>query len=450
MANDAIESLLEEKIGLDTAAIGRRVIELAVEHRMRQRQVTIPAAYAEILAESGDELRHLIELVVVPETWFFRNRKVFDYLVRFVAKEWLPENTKRPLKVLSVPCSTGEEPYSIAMALLDGGFPKDRFEILGVDISESALKRAKAGVYGQASFRGEDLMYRDRYFQPVDGGYQLLTHVKENVRFRPGNVMESRFSRNPPYDVIFCRNLMIYMSPAARERTLETMSRLLAEKGVFFCGHAERQTAVEWGFEAIDESGVFACRKKCHEHMENKMAGTRETINFHPPSEDKKQQVHERPRKTRASLPLKGEMNAARPGVEPDPAAPLLETMTIETPVDPFAKARSLADRGRLSEALMACEVFLNENPVHAEAHFLMGLIHEALDDDEKAEAFFNRAIYLNPDHAEALNHMAFIKQKRGNRGGAERLRQRAQRISMRGTDSGLTEKKLSGIRNGK
>jgi chemotaxis protein methyltransferase WspC len=94
-----------------------------------------------------------------------------------------------------------------------------------------------------------------------------------------------------------------------------------------------------------------------------------------------------------------------------------------------FLKARAMADQGQLSEALELCGAFLDENPVHGDAHFLMGLIHEALHDVEMAEAFFNRAIYLNPEHAEALKHMAFIELQRGNNDGAQRLRQRAQRI---------------------
>ncbi|MBT3260556.1 MAG: tetratricopeptide repeat protein [Deltaproteobacteria bacterium] len=92
-----------------------------------------------------------------------------------------------------------------------------------------------------------------------------------------------------------------------------------------------------------------------------------------------------------------------------------------------------MADQGQLPKALELCAVFLGENPVHVEAHFLMGLIHEALQNENKAEAFYNRAIYLNPEHVEALNHMAFIELQRGNNNSAERLRQRARDIS-RGT----------------
>ena len=108
---------------------------------------------------------------------------------------------------------------------------------------------------------------------------------------------------------------------------------------------------------------------------------------------------------------------------------PDISTPKPDTAVNLFLEAREMADQGRLPEALEFCEVFLGENPVHVDAHFLMGLIHEALHNENKAEAFFNRAIYLDPEHVEALNHMAFIELQRGNHNSAERLRQRAQRI---------------------
>ncbi len=417
-----IESLLEEKIGLDTAAIGRKVIEKAIRRRMDQCGLTSMEVYAKTLADSNDEWKNLIEMVVVPETWFFRNRKVFNYLVRFVKDSWLPENPERMLKVLSIPCSTGEEPYSVVMAFMDAGIKKDRFQISGMDISEEALKKAKLGVYGKGSFRGKDLTFRDRHFQPKSDGYQLLGHVSEKVQFKAGNVMENRFATGAPYDVIFCRNLMIYMSPEARNQTLETMSRLLAETGIFFCGHAERQTAIDWGFEAVNEAGVFACRKRCREsrRKDRSVDATRAQL---------KRQVREKKIKPIRKPLTPVDVPPGKSTEQQHRSKPDMSTPKPDTAVNLFLEAREMADQGQLPEALELCEVFLGDNPVHVEAHFLMGLIHEALDNGNKAEAFFNRAIYLNPEHVEALNHMAFIELQRGNKISAERLRQRAQKI---------------------
>ena len=421
-----IESLLEEKIGLDTVAIGRKVIEKAIRWRMDQRRLTSFEVYAKTLVDSSDEWKNLIEMVVVPETWFFRNRKVFNYLVRFVKDSWLPENSGRMLKVLSIPCSTGEEPYSVAMAFMDAGIKKERFQITGMDISEEALKKARLGVYGKGSFRGKDLTFRDRYFQPKNNGYQLLGHVSDKVQFKAGNVMENRFATGAPYDVIFCRNLMIYMSSEARNQTLETMSRLLAETGIFFCGHAERQTAIDWGFEAVNETGVFACRKRCRESRRKSPSVDAAKVRF-------KRQVQKKKIKPIRKALMPVDAPSGKSTEQQNRSKPDMSTPKPDTAVNLFLEAREMADQGQLPEALELCEVFLGENPVHVEAHFLMGLIHEALHDANKAEAFFNRAIYLNPEHVEALNHMAFIELHRGNNNSAERLRQRARGIS-RGT----------------
>jgi chemotaxis protein methyltransferase WspC len=423
MKQNIIESLLEEKIGLDSAAIGKKVIENAVRQRMDRCCLTSLDAYVETLSKANGEWKNLIEMVVVPETWFFRNRKVFNYLVRFVKDFWLPENRGRMLRVLSIPCSTGEEPYSIAMAFMDAGIHKDRFHIDGIDISEEALIRARLGEYGLGSFRGKELEFRDRYFQPKNHGYQLLDHVREKVRFKAGNVLKNRFGTGAPFDVIFCRNLMIYMSSEARNRILETMSRLLAETGIFFCGHAERQTAIDWGFEAVHETGVFACRKRCRQFNGKSPSVSAKKAPFKRPLQEKKIKPIQK-----SVMPV--DFPSGKSSEQQNRSEPAAGAETSREEVNIFLEAREMADQGQLPKALELCRLFLDENPVHAEAHFLMGLIYEALHNDDKAEGFFNKAIYLNPEHVEALNHLAFIESRRGNENGAERLRQRAQRIS--------------------
>lgn len=420
MKPKTIESLLEEKIGLDTAAIGKKVIENAVRQRMDRCCLTSLEAYAETLLDPNGEWKNLLEMVVVPETWFFRNRKVFNYLVRFVKGSWLPENRGRVLRVLSVPCSTGEEPYSIAMAFMDAGVNKDRFQIDGIDISEEALSKARFGEYGPGSFRGKDLEFRDLHFQPKNHGYQLLEHVKGDVRFKAGNVLENRFAAGAPFDVIFCRNLMIYMSPKARNRTLETISRLLTETGIFFCGHAERQTAIDWGFEAVPEPGVFACRKRCRESNGKSPSVAAKKTLFKQPLQEKKIKPVQKP-----VMPV--DFPSGKPFEQQSRSRPEAGAPTSREEVNLFLEAQEMADQGQLPKALELCRLFLDENPVHAEAHFLMGLIHEALHNNDKAEALFNKAIYLKPEYVEALNHLAFIESQRGNENTAERLRQRAQ-----------------------
>lgn len=429
MNPNRIETLLEQRIGLDSEALGRKVVEKAVRRQMDRRGYNHLSDYVECLKKSEEAWNNLIESIVVPETWFFRNRKVFEFLVRFARHIRVPDRHGKGLRILSVPCSTGEEPFSIAMALLDAGFSKDRFHIDGVDISEDALSKARRGFYGTASFRGTDLAFRERYFEPQkDNVFEIIPRVKEKVHFKPGNVMEKRFSPGKSYDIIFCRNLLIYMTPEARDQTFHTMSRLLVEEGVLFCGHAERQAAVEWGFEPIDESGVFACRKKCQKSRNKEPRRVPETPAFDVNAAEIKHRQILKPEVLNSPQP--------KPSHTPKPSGK--ESLPkISDNANLFERARNMADHGELMTALELCEAFLADHPVHVEGHFLLGLIHEALRDEEKAEKSFNRAIYLNPDHLEALNHLAFIESGRGNERNARLLRQRARKSAEFGVHNG-------------
>ena len=152
MSLAAIENLLKETMGMDAASVSPSVIRRAVEERQAAQRLPDPAAYLALLQQSDTELQELIEAVVVPETWFFRDREAFAALAR-LALEWRQQHAQGVMRLLSLPCSTGEEPYSMAMALLDAGIPAERFAVDAVDISQQALRKARQAEYGRNSFR---------------------------------------------------------------------------------------------------------------------------------------------------------------------------------------------------------------------------------------------------------------------------------------------------------
>ncbi len=278
-----IENLLRKEIGLDAASIGHSAIGRTVRLRMKNIGLNNVADYARLLHSSRAELDELIEAVVVIETWFFRDRDPFSAFVA-LAIEWLEQQAANAeklkaesrnqfplsafpisalprLRVLSVPCSTGEEAYSLAMALLDANAPPDRFMINAVDVSANALARAKKGVYGKNSFRGKELAFRDRHFHHTQDGHVLNPRVpreiagvatgaaerwvisrgvRECVQFLRDNVLSDKFLLgHTPYDFIFCRNLLIYFDRDTQVRALERLHRLLSPEGVLFVGPAE-------------------------------------------------------------------------------------------------------------------------------------------------------------------------------------------------------------------
>src|SRR5262249_21641542 len=150
----------------------------------------------------------------VCETWFFRDPASFDAFTQ-AALEWLGRNPAGTLRILSVPCSTGEEPCSLAMRLLDSKVPPHRFVIDAVDVSGRSLARAQRALYGKNSFRGGDLSFRDRHFRETAEGFELSDTVRKCVRFHQDNVLAETFlAGHEPYQIIFCRNLLIYFDSA--------------------------------------------------------------------------------------------------------------------------------------------------------------------------------------------------------------------------------------------
>ncbi len=242
--NDRFERLLKSRIGLDASSVGSAVIERAVRQRMSGLALHDEDEYWMRLNGSPGEVQALIEAVVVPETWFFRYPESFTTLAR-LAFERLPSlGGGRALRILSLPCSTGEEPYSIVMALLDAGLSEYLFEVDALDVSARVIERASLGVYGRNSFRGDELGFRDRHFSEVADGYQLAEQVRRKVRFRCGNLLDpGLLAGEAPYDFVFCRNLLIYFDRPTQSEVVEVLKRLLRPDGAMFIGRpAPRQS----------------------------------------------------------------------------------------------------------------------------------------------------------------------------------------------------------------
>ena len=153
MVYTRIAALLKERMGLDAESIGIDSVRRAVRERLAARGLDDAQVYWIQLNASEQELQELIEAIVIPETWFFRDPEAFATLVRMVREEWLPKHPEGRLRILSLPCSTGEEPFSIAIWLLENWPLVDahNIEIVGSDINTRALSEARAGRYGERS-----------------------------------------------------------------------------------------------------------------------------------------------------------------------------------------------------------------------------------------------------------------------------------------------------------
>ena len=216
--------------------------------------------YAALIRRSVGELQSLFEEVVVPETFFFRYPESFASLGRIVGEKFLSGTQK--VRVLSVPCSTGEEPYSIAITLLEAGLSLEKFHINAIDINAFSLATAKAGLFGSNSFRGSTIDFRNRYFQQCDSGFRISNDLRRSVKFEQANILGERFeSGGDPYDFIFCRNLLIYFYPEAQDLVLKKLRQLLTADGLLFVGPAETSLLTQHRLSSVKLPMAFAFRK---------------------------------------------------------------------------------------------------------------------------------------------------------------------------------------------
>jgi chemotaxis protein methyltransferase WspC len=391
-----IEALLHDKMGLDARSIGSAAIERAIRARMLAGKVSTMGEYRDLLKDSPPEMQALIEEVVVPETWFSRDAQAFAELTRLARDQWRTDRPVAVRRLLSLPCSTGEEPYSMAMALLDAGFNAQCMAIDAVDISERSIERARRGVYGRNSFRGKDLAYRDQYFEPVPEGHRVVQAVRRSVRFMHGNVLDDEFlAGKGKYDAIFCRNLLIYFDKADQGRTIAMLKRMLAEDGILFVGPAESGMVLDHGFISAKVPQAFAFRRTpARAAVPSLRAGA-------PPA---------RRSPVRDSAP---QVQALAPAVEPP---------------DLMGEASALANQGRLAEAGILCEEQLRRRGPSAELFHLMGLISSASGRMSAADRCYRKALYLDQSHHESLLHLALLLEQQGDERGAGLLRNRAQR----------------------
>lgn len=178
---ERIAQLLKRRIGLDMDSVGELTVARAIEQRRRACGDPDLDAYWRRLNASESEQQELVEAVVVGETWFFRYPESFRSLQQQAFAALTRLAGRRGLRILCIPCSSGEEPYSIVMSLLDAGLAPTLFQVDAFDVSEQALAQAQAGVYGRNAFRGTDLAYRERYFLPGADGHHLSAAVRDRV-----------------------------------------------------------------------------------------------------------------------------------------------------------------------------------------------------------------------------------------------------------------------------
>ncbi|MCP2228568.1 chemotaxis protein methyltransferase WspC [Pseudomonas silensiensis] len=405
---------LKERIGLDVTSVGPAIIERAVRQRSTASRVLTADEYWHTLQGSQDEQQALIEAVIVPETWFFRYPESFATLAKLAVQRLADINYMRALRILSLPCSTGEEPYSIAMALLDAGLKPHQFKVEGMDVSPLSVEKAKRALYGKNSFRGQDIEFRERHFSAEEDGYRLNERVLEQVRLQVGNLLDpALLASEPPYDFVFCRNLLIYFDLPTQQQVFEVLKRLTHVDGVLFIGPAEGSLLGRFGMRSIGIPQSFAFSRQ----------SAPEPLPVFVP----------------APLPVRQPVRSVTPPpVRHRPFAthtPPVVTPKASDAAALLANIAALANEGKSAEARAACEGYLRSHEPVAQVFYWLGLLSDVAGRALEAQGFYRKALYLEPQHPDALMHLAALLQSQGDTAGAKRLQDRAAR-SERAADS--------------
>lgn len=201
--------------------------------------------------KKDEEIADIMDILTTNETYFFRE----SFQLKAFTQEILPElmslkERERTLRIWSAGCSTGEEPYTIAMLMLELDCFKDwRIEIVGSDISQRVVQAARKGIYGKSSFRCTEERYIRRFFTQTEGGYRINDEVRELVTITHMNLFdENRLALLGRMDVIFCRNVIIYFDQNSKKRLIESFYNMLRNGGYLLLGHSESLMNVSTAF----------------------------------------------------------------------------------------------------------------------------------------------------------------------------------------------------------
>jgi chemotaxis protein methyltransferase CheR len=243
------QGLVERESGIHLGAKNRAMLVSRLWKRLRALDLNSFSAYYRLVKANPEEMVLMLDCICTNETHFFREPAAFDCLRQHVFPEWIAaadtNQRTRTLRAWSAACSSGEEPYSLAMMLL-AEFPENtgwKTEVLGTDLSTKVLARASKGVWPSSKLAGVPVEYQRQFllkgFGPDHGKIKATDELRKAVRFQRLNLIEHQYEVFGPFDLIFCRNVIIYFEWETKLKVIDRLGRYLAPNGYLFLGHAE-------------------------------------------------------------------------------------------------------------------------------------------------------------------------------------------------------------------
>jgi len=386
-----------------------------------------------------EEFKELLNLITIGETYFFRDAKHFLTLRKYVLSEIIKRKQReknKGIRIWSAGCSTGEEPYSIAMTIVES-LPDIHtwdVEIFASDVSTMALNKARQAEYSKWSFRATDRSYIEKYFIQEDKKFILKDQIKQMVNFEYFNLIKEPFplSKMGDYwDVIFCKNVTIYFKPDSTKRVIRNFYNSLQKEGFLFIGASESLYHISSEFKLLEIDGDFIYQKPGDKIVKRPLEEPQVVIETVKPiamrstnykkSKELKKEVEEIKRKAKEpSIDKKIEelYKTAQYYFEEDMFdKALFELMRIielteEHPETFLMLADIYANREQFDDAERECRKALQLNSLLSPAHFLLGIILDKKGKTEEAISEFKKTIYLEHNFPLAHFNLANIYYK--------------------------------------
>lgn len=386
-----------------------------ISERLKKRGLSSYKDYYNLLRsplEGNLELNILFRSLTVSETYFFRNPAQFDALRNFILPEIIKEKgaSCRRIRIWSAGCSTGEEPYSIAICLLETALFSEGWEIylLGTDIDNEVLNKAREGVYNSRALRNLPEVYIYKYFIKKKDRFILKEEVKRVVEFAYHNLAKDPFilCSQADLDIIFCRNVTIYFDLDTTKRVIDGFYNSLASGRYLFLGEAETLWQISDQFQAIDFPHTFIYRK---EKIPLRKAIERFFIvvpdfDFAVTKAKIQEEVVCKVSDEEEIKPIESlYQEAANLFKEKryDAALAIFDKIIAKKPdylLAHFMKANLLANEAKYEEAISELKKIISMDNLFGEAHYLLGVVFYKKGEFKEAIKEFRRVAYINPD----------------------------------------------------
>ena len=430
--------LIHDRIGLHFSENKKRVMLQGIARAGKALDYSSTDSFVDFLLKNEwnqEIIDSIVSELTIGETYFLRNRKMFDMIENCV----IPEKSKdKKLKFWSAACSTGEEPYSIA-AVLDRRIPQISswdIEILASDINRDALQKAEKGVYRPWSFRESQFPDKEYYFSELDSGsFKIHRKIKKMVKFFRLNLISKEYpsvlNRTTDCDIIFCRNVLIYFSLGTAEKVIRRLYRCLKPGGFLILSATELALVPENLFELIELCGNLVLRKPLNPRTASNLL----TFNFKHRDNceirrkikvdkndseykelklsavDVKQEKKELNREVSTSNTehrtsnewkynklLYSQVNDSVAGKQ-EKSDSLKKTRCVFSSDEKYKEAELLADRGKYKEALRMCQQAIDEEPLQARWNYLYSVVLFESDKVVDAAKAISKVLYLDADN---------------------------------------------------